>query len=183
MTSADVQFEDLTEQDAIQLEEHLRRFEEAWKQGRQPTIEDHLPADGPVRRAVLVELVHTDLEYTLKAGTGAGVDAYLERFPELRQVGSIVGAFRAKERELRRRYPSASQSLSNVGTWPQVRLSCPHCCHPIDPESGASLEEASCPACGSTFRLEPAGAGAPRSRMGDPSSFGSSLNTSRMRRA
>ena len=37
------------------------------------------------RSAVLVELVHIDLECRLKTGEPARVESYLERFPELSQ--------------------------------------------------------------------------------------------------
>src|SRR5262249_32297632 len=67
------------------LEEVLRRFEQAWKAGpaSSPRIEDFL-TDGELdRHILLIELVHTDLEYRLKAGEEASVGEYLERFPSL----------------------------------------------------------------------------------------------------
>jgi hypothetical protein len=52
------------------LEEIVERFEKAWREGRRPEIQDFLPPADPLRAAVLVELVHTDLEHRLKAGEG-----------------------------------------------------------------------------------------------------------------
>src|SRR6185437_8140976 len=45
--------------------------------------EDFLPATGPERRALLVELVHTDLYYRIKAYEPIQVADYLARYPEL----------------------------------------------------------------------------------------------------
>src|SRR5579871_1311663 len=57
--------------------ELLARFERLWTGGR-PAIDDFLaasPADE--RPAVLVELVHADLEFRLRAGEPARVEDYL----------------------------------------------------------------------------------------------------------
>src|SRR5262245_36933504 len=58
-------------------------FEAAWRAGQRPRIDDHLPASGANRQALLAELVLTDLEYRLKAGEPARVEEYLRRYPEL----------------------------------------------------------------------------------------------------
>ena len=47
-------------------------------------LEDYLPTGNCQRRAVLLELVHTDLEYRLKDGEPARVEEYLAHFPELK---------------------------------------------------------------------------------------------------
>jgi tetratricopeptide (TPR) repeat protein len=64
-------------------EEFIRRFEAAWRTGRRPAIEDYLPEPAADRQAVLVELVHADLELRLQAGEAVRVEDYLQRFPEL----------------------------------------------------------------------------------------------------
>ena len=53
------------------LKDAVRRFEHAWRQAPRPGIGDYLPADGPLRSRVLIELVHIDLELRLKAGESA----------------------------------------------------------------------------------------------------------------
>src|SRR5689334_17295809 len=63
------------------LEDAVRGFERAWRGGLRPRIEDHLPTDPGPRWAVLVELVHAELEFRLKAGEAARVEDYLARFP------------------------------------------------------------------------------------------------------
>src|SRR5262249_57971683 len=75
-------FQDRACHDSADRERRARAFEVAWQQGQRPAIEDYLPT-GHGRRAVLLELVHTDLEYRLAAGEPARVEGYLERYPEL----------------------------------------------------------------------------------------------------
>lgn len=58
-------------------------FERAWKNGPRPAIGAHLPAEGPVRQAALIELVHVDFEFRTKAGHAPNLVEYLTRFPEL----------------------------------------------------------------------------------------------------
>src|SRR5262245_17152547 len=78
------------------LELVLRRFEEAWKRGERPSIDDYLPREPQERLPLLAELVHLDLEYRLKAGDAMRVEAYLQRYPELardqRQALDLINA-------------------------------------------------------------------------------------------
>src|SRR5262249_31955103 len=61
----------------------LKAFEQAWRRGEAPALADYLLADGAERRALLVELIHTDLELRLTFGEPARVESYLARYPEL----------------------------------------------------------------------------------------------------
>jgi serine/threonine protein kinase/Tfp pilus assembly protein PilF len=79
------------------------RFEAAWQRGGPPQIDVYLPPAGPVRRAVLRELIHIDLEYRLKAGEAVRVEGYLERYPDLGRDAEDVLALIAAEFDLRRR--------------------------------------------------------------------------------
>jgi WD40 repeat protein len=88
--------------DSATLEEIIERFERAWQRGEQPRIKDYLPADEPLRRAVLVELIHADLECRLKAGEAARVEDYLERYPELAAARAHVAELVRREYQLRR---------------------------------------------------------------------------------
>jgi hypothetical protein len=91
-------------EDWLPYEHLLRRFEQAWERGPRPVLDDYLPAGGP--RALLVELVHTDLEYRLKAGEAARVEDYWRRFPELEQNRTVALGLIEAEYELRwRREP------------------------------------------------------------------------------
>src|SRR5262245_10452109 len=85
------------------LKEAARRFEDAWRQGPRPAIDDHLPAGDGLRSRLLVELVHIDLELRLKAGEAARVEEYLARYPELTADRAAAVELVAVEYELRRR--------------------------------------------------------------------------------
>src|SRR5262249_3662883 len=58
------------------------------------------------RRIVLVELIHEDLEFRLKAGEAASLEAYLERFPELAQDPRILTELAAAGAMLRGQAPA-----------------------------------------------------------------------------
>jgi serine/threonine protein kinase len=85
-------------------EELLDRFEQAWRDTPPADLDAHLPAPGqPARWPALVALVHTDLEYRLKAGQPARVEDYLARYPELVGDGAALLDLLAWEFEMRRR--------------------------------------------------------------------------------
>jgi WD40 repeat protein len=61
----------------------IRRFEDAWHDRERPDIGDYL-AGAPLDTVrLLVELVHIDLEFRLRAGEGVRAEDYFSRFPEL----------------------------------------------------------------------------------------------------
>ena len=65
-------------------------FEAAWAAGTAPTIRAYLGEAGPDRLDLLVELAHADLEFRLKQGEPARVEAYLAEFPELARAPRVV---------------------------------------------------------------------------------------------
>jgi WD40 repeat protein/serine/threonine protein kinase len=65
------------------IDPYVNRFEEAWRGGTPPPIDDFLPKDGPDRLAVLKELIMVDMERRRQAGTPARAEDYLTRYPEL----------------------------------------------------------------------------------------------------
>jgi predicted ATPase/tRNA A-37 threonylcarbamoyl transferase component Bud32 len=93
-------------EDWLALKDTLRRFEDRWREGPRPAIDDYLPAGDPLRFRVLIELVHIDLELRLKAGEAARVEEYLTRYPELAGDRAVTLALIAAEYELRRRRES-----------------------------------------------------------------------------
>jgi serine/threonine protein kinase/predicted ATPase len=90
-------------EDWSSLEGLIKRFVNAWRQGPRPRIDDYLPQGDSLRHAVLVELVHTDLELRLKDGEAARIEEYLARFAELAGDRAAVLELIAAEYELRRR--------------------------------------------------------------------------------
>jgi predicted ATPase/tRNA A-37 threonylcarbamoyl transferase component Bud32 len=84
-------------------EELIEAFELAWQAGPAPRIEDYLRTVAAERDALLVELVHVDLEFRIKAGEPARVESYLSKFPQLAGDDATVFDLLDAEYELRRR--------------------------------------------------------------------------------
>lgn len=97
-------FPKLSRESRVQLEQALSRFEDAWRQGQEPSIDDYVDTGCTDVRAVLIELVHTDLECRLKVGQVARVESYLQRYPELTLDPNIVLQLIKAEFTLRRRF-------------------------------------------------------------------------------
>src|SRR5262245_2285417 len=85
------------------LTEAVRRFENAWRRGPRPQIDDYLPLGFPLRFRVLMELVHVDLELRVSDGETACVEEYLARYPQLADDRAGVLELIAAEYSLRRR--------------------------------------------------------------------------------
>ena len=66
-----------------ECEERIKQFEDAWQLGPPPAIGSFLLQASDVRPALLVELIHVDLEFRFKLGHGARVESYLALYPEL----------------------------------------------------------------------------------------------------
>jgi serine/threonine protein kinase len=60
-------------------------FEAAWQRGERPSIDAFLPRTDPVDHGLLFDLAQADMEWRLKAGEPARVEAYLARYPVLRE--------------------------------------------------------------------------------------------------
>src|SRR5262249_8938105 len=107
------------------LKDAVRRFENAWRQGPRPAIDDYLPAGDPPRSRVLIELVHIDLELRLKAGEAARVEEYLARYPPLARDRAVHLALIGAEHELRRRRESGLTLEDYLQRFPQYRAELP----------------------------------------------------------
>ena len=73
-----------------ELSDIVERFEQAWLSGSRPRIQDYLDHNSIPRILLLTELVHTDLEYQVKAGNVVRVEDYLQQFGELRNDSETV---------------------------------------------------------------------------------------------
>lgn len=162
-------------QRSAEREQIVARFEDAWQRDEHPTIEDYVVAEGDERQAILVELVHAELECRLKAGDSARVEEYLERYPELAGDGNTVIELVDTEYSTRcshdrsttvaeylERFPQfqeelaerlASQSPLGGHTGRPIRLTCPHCQNPVAIADDAPGDDVVCPSCGSSFRF------------------------------
>src|SRR5262245_28198023 len=121
-----------------ELEDYIFRFEDAWERGERPAIEDHLPADPEQRRAVLVELVHADLEYRLDAGESVLVEHYLQRYPGLGADRHVVLELLAAEWELRGGPESGLLPDDYARRFPQYRGDLPAYLHRPAPDTAVS---------------------------------------------
>ncbi len=154
---------DLSVAERQKLDEIVERFEQAWGGADQPTIEELLPAHEPLRAAVLIELVHADLEHRLRAGQAARVEEYVERFPTLVEGQSVLQELVQTEFNLR--FKQEPQLLPNEyrQRFPDLPLPqapaqgihthCPHCHNPIELVDESSYREILCLSCGSSFSL------------------------------
>jgi eukaryotic-like serine/threonine-protein kinase len=106
---------------AAPFEQAVDRFEDAWQRGERPSIDEHLSTSGIDRGALLVELVHVDLEYRLKAGEAARVETYLQRYPELSLDRHIVLDLVSAECRLRRREDAAVSLAEYLNRFPDYR--------------------------------------------------------------
>jgi serine/threonine protein kinase len=93
------------------LDRILDRFEEAWRGGTPPRLEEYVPSEVNARREVLPELIKIDLEYrwckarmpgqTVIPGAAPGervqLEEYVRRFPELGPTDRLPAGLIAEE--------------------------------------------------------------------------------------
>jgi predicted ATPase/tRNA A-37 threonylcarbamoyl transferase component Bud32 len=103
------------------LKDAIRRFEDAWRRGDRPALEDYLPAGGGLRFRLLIELAHIDLELRLKGGEAARAEHYLARYPELGDDSAAAVELLAAEYELRRRVEPGLGLDDVLQRFPQYR--------------------------------------------------------------
>ena len=102
-------------------ERTIARFEDAHHRAENPSIDDYLPQEGEERHALLLELVHVELEYRLKAGEPARVEEYLERYPSLKQNHDAVVELICNEYVLRCRREPVVAVDEYFGRFPELR--------------------------------------------------------------
>lgn len=85
------------------FEELIESFESAWRAGPRPSIDDFLLGEGSEQDALLLELIHVDLEFRLKAGEAARVESYFASYPRLTHDRAAVLDLIKTECELRQR--------------------------------------------------------------------------------
>jgi Flp pilus assembly protein TadD/tRNA A-37 threonylcarbamoyl transferase component Bud32 len=111
-----------------------RRFEAAWRTGRPEPIERFLPAeDDRHYLPTLEELVHIELEFAWKAwhnpseghaatvNRPASVEAYLERFPRLRDP-DVIQRLLQQEYQVRHRHGDLPQLEEYCDRFPELTL-------------------------------------------------------------
>jgi predicted ATPase len=109
----------------LALKDAVHRFEDSWRQGARPAIDDYLPADDGRRHRLLVELVHIELELRLKAGEAPRVEEYLARYPQLAGDRAAALGLVVVEYELRRRREPGLALDDYLQRFPQYRAELP----------------------------------------------------------
>jgi serine/threonine protein kinase len=103
----------LSDNERLLVEQTSRAFEDAWQAGfdSPPEIPSYLPANDPLRFAVLAELVAIDLTRRLQRVRETRIEGYLGRFPELANDREAMLALIVAESEKRRQHDPAGVSL------------------------------------------------------------------------
>jgi hypothetical protein len=103
-------------------EDRILQFERDWLAGRRPALDDYLRgATGPALHRLLIELVHVDLEFRLKAGADTRPADYLARYPELAADGEAAAELIVAEYELRRRIDPGLPFDTVAADYPQYQ--------------------------------------------------------------
>ena len=88
-----------------ELQDLASRFEAAWKDADTVDLAAFLPPEGSaLRRDALQELIKTDLEARWRRGQIIGIEAYVEKYPELGNVSVLSPALIYEEYRARHLY-------------------------------------------------------------------------------
>ncbi len=95
-----------------EVQDVVRTFRQALLRGERPAIEEYAPEGSTHRNAVLLELVHEEMEVRIKAGECLDIDAYVARFADLAADANAVVELVEAESALRRRVTAAAGDKS-----------------------------------------------------------------------
>ena len=99
------------------IQDVVRVFRQAMERGERPAIEDYAPPGDADRGPLLLELIHEEMEFAIKAGTPSGLAGYAERFPEIAVDPSALCELIEAESSLRRRLETeAWEGTSDTGS-------------------------------------------------------------------
>jgi len=152
-----------TELRVQELEDYIEAYEIAQSGPEAVELTDFLPpADHPLRRQVLGELVRIDLEYGWRRGRPHALEHYQKRFPELRTDRAILQEIAFEEYRLRRmagENPSPRDYEQRLGvetaSWPQPEPGARNQ-NTAAVDSGASLAQLHARRAAQTFVIGPA---------------------------
>src|SRR5262245_40246351 len=102
-----------------QLESLLLKFDQSWDEKRLPAVLRQLPADSPLRRPALIELIKIDLERRRKAGQKVRLEAYLKPFPELGTADDLPVDLILAEYQARRQFGTAPDLAEYARRFPR----------------------------------------------------------------
>jgi WD40 repeat protein len=102
-----------------ELDRCVVAFQGALNRGQRPPLDDFLPAASVP--AVLIELVHVELEFRLKQGEAAQVEEYLARYPRLAEAPTVVADLVIAEYKFHQRRDRGLDWESYVRRFPACR--------------------------------------------------------------
>ena len=125
-------------------------FEDAWKVGPPPAIEQFLqetPAETPEteRAELLRELLLIDVAYRRQRGEEPKAEEYEGRFPTYGKA--IAAAFVQGSNPVQR--TADAEEPESVG----LHIRCPHCHNPVEIAGRSEPDKMTCPSCGSVFTV------------------------------
>ena len=112
--------------DSVLIGSIIQDFEEGWEPGSDPDFDTFLSGKSPLeRRVLLVQLVRSAFELSIRAGHAVSLEWYLEKYPELKEnPGDILELLHAEfhtnqslgkvlsSEDLARKYPSLAQLIT-----------------------------------------------------------------------
>lgn len=143
--------EDLMPSDSIQdrIDELCEQFEEGWRFGRNPPLEEHLEQVAEADRAELFQqLLPVELHWRRRRGEQPTAEEYGARFTAY--ANEIAALFESATDV------DTPQSLdgtmdAGVDQARALHIRCPHCQERIELVDDSPLAELTCPSCGSSF--------------------------------
>jgi eukaryotic-like serine/threonine-protein kinase len=132
------------------------RFQEAWRTGQRPRIDDFLAGVPEADRPLLLRtLIGLELAFRRRNGEAVHAEEYRQRFPDL-EPAWVTDDATVQPPEFRSSFCAAETAGFAGPTPPPPRppnqVVCPHCHQALLPAEGEHALR--CEACGSSFRLE-----------------------------
>ena len=160
-------FRQLPTQEWDRLQLILKEFDTEWQRGQRPALTEYLAREPVARLALLLELIHVELEFRLKADEPVRMESYLDSYPELTAHPNAVADLIAEEYRLRRtreadlspqtyfqRFPQFREQLAlRLPTLPTTEAETFDDRQRTEPQARASAREIASPAW--TCRLSP----------------------------
>ncbi len=109
----------LSPRDWVEIRDRVEALEDAWEQGGEVALSRFLPApESALRRAILEELVKTDLEIRWRRGVPVNLFTYTEQFPELGRSGELSPSLVYEEYRVRTRFGDQPELASYQQRFP-----------------------------------------------------------------
>lgn len=101
------------------IDETVERFELSYLRGERPDLDDYLEGSGPLRLALLQELIHTDLEHRLRSDPEFKIEYYLQKYPECFETPCAVLELVSVEWDVRKSRQDAAAAADLLQRFPE----------------------------------------------------------------